>query len=114
MEARFRQRRVRRAVAASNGSTQAAGVFADHGSIWPRRSSWTVSAAGRREDGTIMMSLARDNRGQELVRHALTFTILLLIFLGIMEFAMELAVVMFDHDSLADATCGGRLGLPCA
>lgn len=55
----------------------------------------------------MMRSLARDNRGQELVEYALTLPLLLLMVLGIMEFG----VAIFAYNSVANAAReGARVG----
>jgi len=52
-------------------------------------------------------SLARDNRGQELVEYALTLPILLLLVLGIMEFGLAI----FAYNTVANAAReGARVG----
>jgi Flp pilus assembly protein TadG len=55
----------------------------------------------------MIRSLARDNRGQELVEYALTLPILLLLVLGIMEFG----VAIFAYNTVANAAReGARVG----
>lgn len=52
-------------------------------------------------------SLARDNKGQELVEYALTLPILLLLVLGIMEFGLAI----FAYNTVANAAReGARVG----
>jgi Flp pilus assembly protein TadG len=55
----------------------------------------------------MLRSLARDNRGQELVEYALTLPILLLLILGIVEFGMAI----FAYNTIANAAReGARVG----
>jgi len=55
----------------------------------------------------MVKSLARDNRGQELVEYALTLPVLLLLVLGIMEFGWAI----FAYNSVANAAReGARVG----
>lgn len=55
----------------------------------------------------MVKSLARDNKGQELVEYALTLPILLLLVLGIMEFGLAI----FAYNTVANAAReGARVG----
>ncbi|MFW6136393.1 MAG: TadE family protein, partial [Chloroflexota bacterium] len=63
------------------------------------------AAAARRgkESSTMIRSLVRDNRGQELVEYALTLPIFLLLVIGIMEFG----VTVFVYNTMANAAREG-------